>query len=151
MARDLPTFLVYARAWPVLGGLAYYTLKLIGVEIPRSVRIGRNFELAHGGFGVVVHSSTVIGERVKLYPGVGLGRADIHVPIAQSRFEGIVIEDDVWISFGVTILRGVTIGKRSVIAAGSMVIKDVPPDSVYRCEINPIITPIKQSVNTATE
>ena len=124
MARDLPTFLVYARAWPVLGGLAYYTLKLIGVEIPRSVRIGRNFELAHGGFGVVVHSSTVIGERVKLYPGVGLGRADIHVPIAQSRFEGIVIEDDVILSPGAKVLckqgvlqvrRGTVVGANAVL------------------------------------
>lgn len=52
----------------------------------------------------------------------------------------IVIEDDVWISFGVTILKGVTIGKGSVIAAGSMVTKDVPPNSLYRCDITPIVT-----------
>jgi len=56
----------------------------------------------------------------------------------------IIIEDDVWISFGVTILKGVRIGARSIIAAGSIVSKDVPPDSVYRCEITPIITSIKK-------
>lgn len=95
MARDLPTSLVYARGWPVLGRLAYYTLKLIGVEIPRSVNVGRDFELVHGGFGVVVHSRTEIGDRVKVYPGVGLGRADIHIPMTDSRFEGIKIGDDV--------------------------------------------------------
>jgi len=60
----------------------------------------------------------------------------------------VVIEDDVWISFGVTILRGVTIGKRSVIAAGSIVAQDVPPDSVYRCALNPVITPIGESKQT---
>jgi len=43
----------------------------------------------------------------------------------------IVIEDDVWISFGVTVLQGVRIGRGSVIAAGSMVTRDVPPDSLY--------------------
>ena len=54
----------------------------------------------------------------------------------------IVIEDDVWISFGVTILQGVTIGARSIIAAGSLVTANVPPDSIYRCKIEPIIQPI---------
>lgn len=44
----------------------------------------------------------------------------------------IVIEDDVWISFGVTILQGVRLGARSVIAAGSIVTKDVAPDTYYR-------------------
>ena len=124
MSRDLPTSLVYARDWPVLGRLAYYTLKLIGVEIPRSVQVGQNFELAHGGFGVVIHSRTVIGDGVKLYPGVGLGRADIHVPMAQSRFEGIVIEDDVILSTGAKVLckqgvlkvrRGTVVGANSVL------------------------------------
>lgn len=55
----------------------------------------------------------------------------------------IVIEDDVWISFGVTILKGVKIGQSSVIAAKSIVTKDVPPFSLYRSEISPIITPLK--------
>jgi len=55
----------------------------------------------------------------------------------------IVIEDDVWISFGVTILKGVTIGQGSVVAAGSLVTSDIPPNSFYRNLIQPIITPIQ--------
>ena len=43
----------------------------------------------------------------------------------------ITVEDDVWIGFGVIILSGVTIGQGSVIAAGSIVTKDVPPYSVW--------------------
>ena len=54
----------------------------------------------------------------------------------------IVIEDDVWISFGVTILKGVRIGAGSVIAANSFVTKDVPPGTLYRCEIKPIMRPL---------
>jgi acetyltransferase-like isoleucine patch superfamily enzyme len=57
----------------------------------------------------------------------------------------VVIEDDVWISFGVTILRGVRIGRGSVIAAGSIVTRDVPPFSQYRNEITPIISPLKEA------
>jgi maltose O-acetyltransferase len=55
----------------------------------------------------------------------------------------IVIEDDVWISFGVTILKGVRIGARSVISAGSVVTSDVPPGVIYRNEITPVIRPIE--------
>ena len=90
MKRDLYTALVYARRWPVVGRLAYYTLKLLGAEIPRAVPVGQEFELAHGGFGVVIHSRSTIGDRVKIYPGVTLGRADIYRPAAQSKFEGIM-------------------------------------------------------------
>lgn len=55
----------------------------------------------------------------------------------------IVIEDDVWISFGVTILKGVRIGAGSVIAAGSIVTKDVPPGMLYRNEVKPIMRPLE--------
>jgi serine O-acetyltransferase len=124
MARDLYTSLVYARTWPVAGRIAYYMLKLLGAEIPRSVRIGHDFELAHGGFGVVVHSRSVIGDRVKMYPGVTLGRADIYQPMEKSDFEGIVIEDDVILAPGAKVLgkdgvlkvaRGTVVGANAVL------------------------------------
>lgn len=42
----------------------------------------------------------------------------------------IVVEDDVWIGYGTTVLSGVRIGKGAVVAAGSMVVKDVPPYAI---------------------
>ena len=42
----------------------------------------------------------------------------------------IVVEDDVWIGYGVTIVSGVKIGQGAVIAAGSVVVKDIPPYAV---------------------
>jgi len=54
----------------------------------------------------------------------------------------IVIEDDAWISFGCTILKGVRIGAGSVIAAGSVVTRDVPPGMMYRCEVRPVCVPL---------
>jgi serine O-acetyltransferase len=124
MSRDLPTSLVYARNWPVIGQLAYYALKLLGVEFPRGVPVGRDLELAHGGVGVVIHSRSKIGDRVKIYPGVTLGRADIHRPITASRFEGIVIEDDAILAPGAKVLckegvlrvrRGAVVGANAVL------------------------------------
>jgi acetyltransferase-like isoleucine patch superfamily enzyme len=44
--------------------------------------------------------------------------------------KGIVIEDDCWLGHGVAVLDGVTIGEGSVISAGAVVTKDVPPFSV---------------------
>lgn len=124
MAHDLPTSLVYARRWPILGGLAYYALKVLGVEIPRSVPVGQGFELVHGGVGVVIHSKAVIGRRVKIYPGVTIGRADIYRPADQSKFEGVVIEDEAILAPGCKVLckegtlrveRGSVIGANAVL------------------------------------
>jgi serine O-acetyltransferase len=122
----LPTRLVYARKGPVLGRLAYYLLKLLGVEIPRQVPIGPGFELAHGGVGVVVHSRSTIGANVKIYPGVTLGRADIYRPMEQSRFEGILIEDDVILAPGAKVLckEGVLrVGRGTVIGANAVLLQ----------------------------
>ena len=134
MRRDLPTSLVYARKWPLLGRLAYYLLKLLGVEIPRSVPVGGDFELAHGGVGVVIHSRSSIGERVKIYPGVTLGRADIYRPMSESRFEGIVIEDDVILAPGAKVLckEGVLRVRRgSVVGANAVLLESTGENEIW--------------------
>jgi len=134
MARDLPTSLVYARNIPFLGRLAYYSLKLLGVEIPRSVQIGCGFELAHGGVGVVIHSRSVIGDRVKVYPGVTLGRADVHHPMERSRFEKIVIEDDVVLAPGAKVLckEGVLkVGKGTVVGANAVLLQSTGDGEIW--------------------
>jgi acetyltransferase-like isoleucine patch superfamily enzyme len=66
------------------------------------------------------------------------------------RFAPVTIEDDAWISFGVTILKGVRIGARSVIAAGSFVTKDVPPDVLYRNEVLPVVESLVDRLRTKT-
>jgi serine O-acetyltransferase len=134
MRRDFVSKLVYARNIPLLGGLAYYSLKLLGIEIPRSVVVGKDIELAHGGFGVVIHPKTAIGMRVKIYPGVTLGRADIYRPAAQSKFEGIVVEDDVILSPGAKILckEGVLrLGKGSVVGANAVLLESIGENEIW--------------------
>jgi serine O-acetyltransferase len=134
MARDLPSCLVCARSWPLVGRLAYYALKLLGVEIPRAVPVGPGFELAHGGVGVVIHSKSSLGAGVKIYPGVTLGRADIHRPIEQSRFQGIVIEDDVILAPGAKVLckEGVLrVGRGTVIGANAVLLQSTGEDEIW--------------------
>ena len=131
---DLYTRLVTLRRKPLVGKLAYYLLKLLGAEIPCSVPVGEGFELAHGGFGAVVHSKTIIGKRVKLYPGVTLGRADIYIPVSQSKFEGIVIEDDVILSPGCKVLckAGVLrVGRGSVIGANAVLLESTGEGEIW--------------------
>jgi serine O-acetyltransferase len=134
MARDLYTPLVYARTRPAIGKLAYYILKLLGIEIPRSVQIGKDFTLEHGGFGVVIHSRSILGNRVKIYPGVTLGRADIYKPMEQSRFERIVVEDDVILAPGCKVLgkEGVLVVRRgSVIGANAVLLQSTGEGEIW--------------------
>jgi serine O-acetyltransferase len=134
MARDLYTRLVYARNAPLVGKLAYYALKLLGIEIPLSVRVGEDFELAHGGFGVVIHSKAQIGARVKIYPGVGVGRADIYRPSDQSAFEGIVIEDDVILSPGAKVLCGegiLRVRRGTVVGANAVLLESTGEGEIW--------------------
>ncbi len=134
MPKDLVTSLLYARRMPVLGRAAYYALKLLGVEVPLSVPVGPGCELEHGGFGVVIHSKARLGSRVKLYPGVTLGRADIYRPATQSRFEGIVIEDDVILCPGAKVLckEGVlVVGRGTVLGANAVLLGSTGENEIW--------------------
>ncbi len=124
--NDLPTTLAYLRRKPLIGPLAYYALKILGVELPRRVPLGPGLELAHGAYGLVVHSRASLGARVKLYPGVTIGRADIYRPATASRFEGIRIEDDVILSPGCKVLcrEGLlTVGRGTIIGANAVLLQ----------------------------
>ena len=124
--KDFYTRLVYARKIPVIGKLFYYLLKLLGSEIPVSVPIGEDFLLEHGGHGVVIHSKAKIGDRVRVYQGVTLGRADIYRPMELSKFEGIHIEDDVILCPGCKVLCNegtLKVGKGTVVGANAVLLQ----------------------------
>lgn len=123
---DLITRLVYLSKRPLIGPLAYYLLKILGMEWPRSAPVGPQLEVAHGGFGIVVHSAAKLGARVKIYPGVTLGRADIYRPSTGSEFQGIQIQDDVILSPGCKVLckQGVlTVGRGTVVGANAVLLE----------------------------
>jgi len=118
----------------VVGKLAYYMLKLLGAEVPRSVKFGQDCVLLHGGFGVVIHPQTEFEERVKIYPGVTLGRADIHRPASESGFKGIQVGSDSILGSGAKILckEGIlTIGKGSVIGANAVLLESTGENEIW--------------------
>ncbi len=124
--KDFYTRLVYARQRPLIGKTAYYLLKLLGSEIPRSVRVGPGFILEHGGHGVVIHSKARIGANVHVYQGVTLGRADIYLPSEQSDFEGIEIGDEVILCAGCKVLckSGILkVGRGTVVGANAVLLQ----------------------------
>jgi serine O-acetyltransferase len=132
--HDFYTTLVYARQKPIIGKLAYWLLKLLGAEIPVAVPVGEGFELAHGGFGVVVHSKSRIGRGVKLYPGVTLGRADIYRPMSESKFEGIIIEDEAILCPGAKVLckAGVLrVGRGTVVGANAVLLQSTGENEIW--------------------
>ncbi|WMJ73328.1 acyltransferase [Cytophagaceae bacterium ABcell3] len=99
-----------------------------------AVSIGSNSRI---GISDVIIGPVTIGNHVILAQNVvvsGLNHAyeDLHTPICKQKCttSEIVIEDESWIGANAVITSGVTIGKHSVVAAGSVVTKDVPPYSI---------------------
>jgi maltose O-acetyltransferase len=110
-----------------------------------SIRLGRSCFIGEGS-RLWSARAIVIGDRVLISHGVNIHDADSHSLSATRRFEHcqqifstghpeiledvagapILIEDDAWIGFNTTILKGVTIGQGAVIGACSVVTKDVP-------------------------
>ena len=82
---------------------------------------------------------TEIGKKVMIAGGVAFLNSNDHVYniIGKTMWDSgrgedgkIIVEDDVWIGYGVIILSPVKIGRGSIVAAGSIVLKDVPPYSI---------------------
>ena len=111
------------RNTPIIGVFSYFILKMIGVEIPFSVKIGTNVRLVHWANGLVIHPNTVIESDVKIYQGVTIGRADIYKPPNKSKAKGIIIKQGAIICAGAKVLCKesiLTVGKNTVIGANSV-------------------------------
>lgn len=95
---------------------------------------GKNIEVGHNSFiNSKVHldgrgGKLIIGNNVDISPETNIWTLehDPHDDYHQTKGGGVIIEDYVWIATRVTILPGVHIGRGAVIAAGSIVTKNVP-------------------------
>lgn len=104
-----------------------------GIDIHPGAQIGSHFFIDHGT-GVVIGQTCIIGQRVKIYQGVTLGAKSFPVGQDGSLVKGIlrhpIIEDDVIIYAGATVLGRVTIGRGSRIGSNVWLTTDVPKDSI---------------------
>lgn len=95
-----------------------------GIEIHPGARIGRGFFIDHG-MGVVIGETAEIGENVTLYHGVTLGGTSW-----KKEKRHPTIGDNVVIGAGAKILGPFTVGENSKVGAGSVVVNEVPPNSI---------------------
>ncbi len=103
--------------------LSHVNRFITGIEIHPGARIGRRFFIDHG-MGVVIGETSEIGSDVTIYHGVTLGGTTWR---KEKRHP--TVKDRVVIGAGAKVLGPVVIGENSRVGAGSVVIKDVPPNS----------------------
>jgi len=103
--------------------ISYRTRIRTGIEIHPAAKIGQGVFIDHG-VGVVIGETAEIGNNVVIYQGVTLGGTG-----KDKGKRHPTIKDNVMISAGAKILGPITIGENSKIGAGSVVLKDVPPNS----------------------
>ena len=101
-----------------------------GIDVHPGARIGPAFFIDHGT-GVVIGETAVIGERVRVYQAVTLGAKRFPTDAEGNLQKGLprhpVVEDDVVIYAGATILGRVTLGKGATIGGNVWITDDVPP------------------------
>jgi len=109
-----------------------YAHTLTGIDIHPGARIGERFFIDHGT-GVVIGETSVIGNSVRLYQGVTLGAKSFPLDAEGKPIKGIdrhpVVEDDVVVYAGATILGRIVIGKGSSIGGNVWLTHAVPPGS----------------------
>lgn len=103
-----------------------------GVEIHPGAQIGGSFFIDHGT-GVVIGETAVIGQNVRLYQAVTLGAkrfpVDENGALVKGNLRHPIVEDDVVIYAGATILGRITIGRGSTIGGNVWLTRSVPPGS----------------------
>ena len=103
-----------------------------GIEIHPGAKIGGSFFIDHGT-GVVIGETAIIGEHVRLYQAVTLGAkrfpVDEHGALVKGNLRHPIVEDDVVIYAGATILGRITIGRGSTIGGNVWLTRSVPPGS----------------------
>jgi serine O-acetyltransferase len=105
---------------------------LTGIDIHPGATIGEYFFIDHGT-GVVIGETCEIGRNVRLYQGVTLGAKSFKLDEEGNPIKGIprhpIVEDDVIVYSGATVLGRVTIGRGSTIGGNVWLVESVPPHS----------------------
>ncbi len=112
-----------------------------GLYIFDNMDIGDNVTIGLGSAFMAKESRIYIGNNVMIAPYVVFVAGNHNTSVVGKAMydvlekrpqddQDIVVEDDVWIGTGVTVLKGVRIGRGSIVAAGALVTKDVHPYTI---------------------
>ena len=117
---------LWLRGWRLTARiLSQITRFWTGVEIHPGAQLGRRLLIDHG-MGVVIGETAVVGNDVTLYQGVTLGGTGSD---NSSRKRHPTLCDCVFVGNNANILGNITVGANSRVGAGSVVLRDVPPNS----------------------
>lgn len=114
----------HQRNWKLIARIISQTNRfLTGIEIHPGAKLGKGVFIDHG-MGVVIGETCEIGNYVTIYQGVTLGGTG-----KEKGKRHPTIEDHVMIASGAKVLGGIRVGRCAKIGAGSVVLREVPPNS----------------------
>jgi serine O-acetyltransferase len=103
-----------------------------GIDIHPKAQIGESFTIDHGT-GVVIGSTSIIGNNVKIYQGVTLGAKSFPLDKDGNPIKGVnrhpIVEDNVIIYSNATVLGRITIGCGSIVGGNVCITNDLKPNS----------------------
>lgn len=115
---------------PIFGKILRFIIEyliriLYSSDISCKAKIGKGFRIMHG-HDIVIGANVVIGDYCKIFNGVTLGNKNTEIPDSKQP----TLQDNVVISTGAKVLGGITIGANSIVGANSVVINDIPENSI---------------------
>ncbi|MEP1034524.1 serine acetyltransferase [Ekhidna sp.] len=124
-AKDKKSFLWFCGI-PLMATYRIFVEDFLCIEIRAATKVGQGLKIEHG-FALVINDSTIIGDNVHLRHSTTIG---CKMKKDGSQGPSPVIGNNVEVGAHVVILGGIYIGDNSKIAIGSIVIDDVPPNSI---------------------
>lgn len=108
-------------------------LRILGCELPQSVKLGKDVVLKHNGLGIVIEHGTQIGNRVTIFQQVTIGWSDVYLLPVVPDFQ-VVVEDDVILGAGAKILvkeGTLKIGSGTIVGANSVLLQSTGEFEVW--------------------
>ncbi|GHA46213.1 hypothetical protein GCM10007103_29150 [Salinimicrobium marinum] len=105
------------------------------ISVGSDVFIGQGANFSSSESEILIGSKVMFGPNVTIITGdhntsvIGEYMFDVKKKLSENDLP-VIIEDDVWVGTGAIILKGVRIGSGSIIAAGALILKDVPKNSI---------------------
>jgi serine O-acetyltransferase len=120
---------LWQRGWRLTARLLSQIARFCtGIEIHPGASLGRRLLIDHG-MGVVIGETAVVGDDVTLYQGVTLGGTGNAPEAGHASKRHPTLCNGVFVGNNANILGNITIGENSRVGAGSVVLRDVPPNS----------------------